>query len=58
MSNEEKLKLATKALQDIHRNSGKVCPDFELCKHASCQSSYYAWATADIALKELNGETE
>jgi len=47
------LEIAIKALKDIHNNSGKVCPDFALCKHLSCQSSYYAWATADIALREL-----
>ena len=35
----------------IYTQFGQVCPEFELCKHASCQASVGAWMTADEALK-------
>lgn len=38
------------ALELIRRDEGKVCPEFELCTHAACNSSYAAWAIADEAL--------
>jgi hypothetical protein len=39
------------ALAKIRDEEGKVCPDFELCTHDACRSSYSAWAIADAALK-------
>ena len=39
-----------KALEDI-KKEGKVCENFDTCKHESCASSYAAWAIADQALK-------
>ena len=41
---------ALAALQVIRDHYGKVCRNYELCTHDSCQSSYGAWATADEAL--------
>jgi hypothetical protein len=41
------------ALQFIRDNYGKVCDNYELCDCRSCESSYGAWATADMTLKEL-----
>lgn len=38
------------ALEHIKATEGRVCSDFELCKDDSCQSSYSAWAIADMAL--------
>ncbi len=38
----------------IHKNEGKVCPDYDICSHTACASSYAAWAYSDAA---LNGQT-
>jgi len=38
------------ALEEIRRDQGKVCAEFELCTHPACQSSYASWAIADAAL--------
>jgi len=44
------------ALLEITREQGKVCRNFEICRHEACRSSYTAWAIADKALKEaVNG---
>ena len=40
-----------KALERIQKECGDVCEKYEICEHASCQSSYNAWAIADQALK-------
>ena len=42
------------ALQRIKDQCGRVCDEFELCRHRACQSSYEAWSIADAALQ---GET-
>lgn len=39
------------ALQKIKAEEGRVCTEFEICKHAACRSSYAAWAIADRALE-------
>lgn len=39
------------ALQRIRNEEGRVCEDFELCRHPACRSSYAAWAIADAALR-------
>jgi len=39
-----------KALKRIHRVHGDTCPDFPECEHDSCNSSYNAWADADMVL--------
>lgn len=39
------------ALEEIKRDQGNVCENFELCTHAACRSSYSAWAIADGALR-------
>ena len=38
------------ALEEIKKYEGRVCEEFELCTHASCQSSYNSWSIADEAL--------
>jgi hypothetical protein len=48
--------LLRSALVKILRDYGKVCPGYEMCTHASCASSYGAWATADQALKGIKSE--
>ena len=39
------------ALEEIKRDQGRVCDNYELCRHTSCSSSYSAWAIADKALR-------
>lgn len=46
-----KVKKYKQALETIKKESGVVCANFELCKHASCKSSAAAWLIADKALK-------
>ena len=38
------------ALETIRRNYGKVCENYELCRHVACDSSVGAWMEADAAL--------
>ena len=52
------LKIALAALKEIKDNYGQVCPEFELCKHDSCQSSVSAWMAADKALKDVKNVLE
>ena len=42
------------ALREIKTEQGRVCGEFEFCRHDACQSSYSAWAIADAALTPLN----
>lgn len=44
------------ALTQIRDSEGKVCEEYETCEHASCRSSYAAWAIADAALAPARGE--
>jgi len=37
-------------LKEIKEKYGKVCENYELCAHVSCQSSYSAWSIADELL--------
>lgn len=46
---------ARQALERIKTEEGKVCPEFQICEHESCRSSYAAWAIADEA---LTGDTQ
>ena len=39
------------ALERIRDECGRVCDDFESCRHRACQSSYQAWSIADAALR-------
>ena len=48
------LDVAVTALLQIKREEGKVCDQYEICEHRSCQSSYGAWAIADRALARLS----
>lgn len=41
----------TNALQEIVRDQGRVCEEFETCKHDACRSSYTSWQIAATALK-------
>jgi hypothetical protein len=41
------------ALEQIKREEGKVCDQYEICEHRACQSSYAAWAIADATLRTL-----
>jgi hypothetical protein len=52
-----KLEIAVKALKEIKDTQGKVCVDFEFCKHESCISSVASWMIADKALKEIGNLT-
>lgn len=52
---DEKYRILHSALKEIVNNYGHVCEEFEICKHASCQSSYGAWETANKALKQVEG---
>jgi len=53
---EEVLRLSARVaaleagLREIKEKYGHVCENYELCAHASCQSSYGAWAIADALL--------
>ena len=51
----KKEQIYKKALEEIVKTQGKVCEDFELCVHESCQSSCASWFIADKALKEAEG---
>lgn len=44
-----------KALEEIRNTQGKVCAEFEICKHVACKSSCASWFIADKALKEVEG---
>ena len=46
------------ALEEIKRDQGYVCQDFELCTHESCRSSYTSWAIADKALAQLEARKD
>jgi hypothetical protein len=39
------------ALKKIRDEEGRVCEEFEICKHTACRSSYAAWEIADRALE-------
>lgn len=41
------------ALIEIRDKEGRVCAEFEICNHESCQSSYRAWEIADRTLRAL-----
>ena len=47
------LRIATEALKEIRNKEGKVCDNFELCRHRACRSSYSSWMIADKALKDI-----
>ena len=51
MISEEQAARYRAALEEIKRDQGRVCAEFELCTHAACQSSYSSWAIADKALR-------
>lgn len=53
-----KLTIAITALQTINDNYGKVCPEFEICTHQSCNSSSGAWLIANEALGKLADSDE
>ncbi len=50
----EMLIIAIEALSTIKHREGRVCMNFEECKHEACQSSYNSWAIADKALKDIH----
>lgn len=41
------------ALEGVAHHEGKVCVNFDTCKHKGCNSSYASWSIADEALKEI-----
>ena len=53
---KNQLEIAKHALQNIKDEEGKVCAEFEICKHVSCTSSCSSWFIAEKALKELEGK--
>jgi len=40
------------ALEEIKEKEGRVCEEFELCRHVACASSYAAWQIADAAFAQ------
>lgn len=56
MDENAKLKIAMAALQEIKTDQGKVCRNFELCRHTACTSSVASYFIADKALKEIEGD--
>ena len=40
-----------RALRLIVEHTGRVCDDFELCTHTSCNDSCAAWMYANAALR-------
>lgn len=44
----------TKGLEKIRDEEGKVCIDFDTCKHTACRSSYGAWHLANVTLETMN----
>ncbi len=50
---KSKYDLAVEALKKIIRCYGRVCQDFELCRHDACWSSSGAWFEAYEALEKL-----
>lgn len=47
------------ALVAIRERCGAVCPEYEICTHETCASSYTAWALADEALNSAeSGQAE
>ena len=48
------IKVLREALAKIKSEQGRVCPEFETCKHAACKSSYDSWVIADRALRANN----
>lgn len=49
----DKLEVAIRALREIRDHQGRVCSNFELCKHVSCTSSYISWSIAEKALRNI-----
>lgn len=49
---KQELEAYRKSLQKIRDTCGQVCPEYEICLHDSCESSYAAWAIADEVLKK------
>ena len=58
MNNERKLEIAVVALKSIKEHEGRVCEEFELCKHISCVSSCNSWFIAEKALRNLSSGEE
>lgn len=53
MTEEERLK---QFLLEIHMHQGRVCENYELCKHAACRSNHQTWELADAALQGMTLE--
>lgn len=47
------LDIAKTALVTITEKHGRVCGEFELCKHIACNDSHAAWEIADEALSKM-----
>lgn len=48
---DQVIEIIRKALVEI-RKCGRVCDNFELCKHASCDDSAHSYMLAGDALRE------
>jgi hypothetical protein len=55
---QDNFDIAIKALKEIRNEQGKVCAEFEMCKHTSCQSSVASWFIATKALGDTVGIDE
>ena len=51
MEHEQTIATLTNSLQEIVRDQGRVCEEFETCKHEACRSSYTSWQIAKSALE-------
>jgi hypothetical protein len=47
---EQEVERLRAAMAVVRASAGAVCPDFEMCAHAPCASSYAAWQIAEAAL--------
>ena len=48
------LTIATEALKEIRDTQVKICSNFILCDHKSCQSCYRSWDIANKALHKIS----
>ncbi len=50
MTTEERL---LEFLLAMHMDEGKVCPEFETCRHPACRSNQVMWEMADAAIQGM-----
>lgn len=53
MTEDERLR---EFLLAIHMHQGKVCPEYETCRHVACKSNHETWELVDAALQGMTLE--